>query len=172
MTTGGQGPTQGGEQGGGPGVPVTRVLALDVGGRRLGVAVSDPTGTLASPLVTVERTTPEADAAALGALAAEYGASTVVTGLPIDLAGRQGPAAEAVRAYLDELAAHLPSLTFELVDERLTTVMANRALAASGMPGRQRRAVIDQVAASVFLQSWLDARADARFQGPRRGEAR
>jgi putative holliday junction resolvase len=162
MTTGGHGPTQGGAGEGGssaPGGATGRVLALDVGGRRLGVAVSDPTGTLALPLVTVERTTPQADAAALAALAAEHGATTVVAGLPIDLAGRQGPAAQAVRAYLDDLAARLPGLSFELVDERLTTVVADRALAAAGVPGRRRRAVIDQVAASVFLQSWLDARA-------------
>jgi len=173
MTTpaGGLEPAQGGERGSGSGAPggdaaaaagageVGRVLALDVGGRRLGLAVSDPTGTLASPLVTLERTTPKADAAALAALAAEHGATTVVAGLPIDLAGREGPAAEAVRAYLDDLAARLPGLAFELVDERMTTVVADRALAASGVPGRRRRAVIDQVAASVFLQSWLDARA-------------
>jgi putative Holliday junction resolvase len=134
------------------------VLALDVGGRRLGVALSDPTGTLASPLVTLERATPEADAAAIAALAAEHGAGTVVAGLPIDLAGRHGPAAQAVAAYLDELAARLPGLAFELVDERMTTVMAERALAASGVPGRERRAVVDQVAATVILQEWLDNR--------------
>jgi len=158
MTAGGLGPDQGGGQTG-------RVLALDVGGRRLGLALSDPTGTLASPLVTLERTTPEADAAAIAALAAEHGAGTVVAGLPIDLAGRHGPAAQAVGAYLDDLAARLPGLSFELVDERMTTVMAERALAASGVPGRQRRAVVDQVAATVFLQEWLDARTAERGRG-------
>jgi putative Holliday junction resolvase len=158
MTAGGLGPDQGGGQTGGE---TGRVLALDVGGRRLGLALSDPTGTLASPLVTLERTTPEADAAAIAALAAEHGAGTVLAGLPIDLAGRHGPAARAVSAYLDDLAGRLPGLAFELVDERMTTVMAERALAASGVPGRQRRAVVDQVAATVFLQEWLDRRAGA-----------
>ena len=162
MTAGGLGPDQGGGQ---TGQRSERVLALDVGGRRLGIAVSDPTGTLASPLVTLERTTPEADAAAIAALAAEHGAGTIVAGLPIDLAGGHGPAARSVTAYLDDLAARLPGVRVELVDERMTTVMAERALAASGVPGRERRAVIDQVAATVFLQEWLDARAGERGRG-------
>ena len=80
-----------------------RVLALDVGTRRLGVAVSDPTGTVASPLATIPRRTPAEDAAALAALAAEHDATTVVVGLPVTLAGSEGPAARAVRAYLEEL---------------------------------------------------------------------
>ncbi|HXP13754.1 MAG TPA: Holliday junction resolvase RuvX, partial [Actinomycetes bacterium] len=95
-----------------------RVLALDVGSRRLGVAVSDPTGTVASPLATVPRRTPAEDAAALAALAAEQDATTVVAGLPVTLAGAEGPAARAVRAYLDELRPLLPGLAFDLVDER------------------------------------------------------
>jgi hypothetical protein len=75
-----------------------RVLAVDVGTRRLGVAVSDPTGTVASPLATVPRRTPAEDAKALGALAAEHAATTVVVGLPVTLAGREGPAGAPPRA--------------------------------------------------------------------------
>jgi putative Holliday junction resolvase len=139
-----------------------RVLALDVGSRRLGVAVSDPTGTVASPLATVPRRSPAEDANALAALAAEQDAATVVVGLPLTLAGREGPAARAVRAYLDELVPHLPGLAFELADERLSTVAAERALVGGGVRRRARRDVVDQVAASVFLQTWLDA---ARARG-------
>jgi putative Holliday junction resolvase len=135
-----------------------RVLAVDVGTRRLGVAVSDPTGTVASPLATVPRQTPAEDAKALAALAGEHAATTVVVGLPVTLAGREGPAAKAVRAWLDELAALLPELDLQLADERLSTVAAERALVGGGVRRRARREVVDQVAASVFLQTWLDAR--------------
>jgi putative Holliday junction resolvase len=131
-----------------------RVLALDVGTRRLGVAVSDPTGTVASPLATIPRRTPAEDATALAALAAEHDAATVVAGLPMTLAGKEGPAAAAVRAYLEELRPLLPGLA----DERLSTVAAERALVGGGVRRRDRRQVVDQVAASVFLQTWLDQR--------------
>ena len=133
-----------------------RVLALDVGTRRLGVAVSDPTGTVASPLAAVPRRTPGEDAAALAALAAEHEAATLVVGLPKTLDGREGPAARAVRAYLDELRPLLPNLAFELADERLSTVAAERSLVGGGVRRRDRRQLVDQVAASVFLQTWLD----------------
>jgi len=135
-----------------------RVLALDVGSRRLGVAVSDPTGTVATPLATLPRRSPTADASAISRLAAEQEAGTVVAGLPVSLSGREGPAARAVRAYLDQLRELLPGLVFELVDERMSTVEAERALVSGGVRRRARREVVDQVAASVFLQAWLDAR--------------
>ena len=134
-----------------------RVLALDVGSRRLGVAVSDPTRTVASPLATIPRRTPAEDARTLAALAAAQDAATVVVGLPVTMAGHEGPAAAAVRAYLDELAPLLPGLAFELADERLSTVAAERALVGGGVRRQARREVVDQVAASVFLQTWLDA---------------
>jgi putative Holliday junction resolvase len=135
-----------------------RVLAVDVGTRRLGVAVSDPTGTVASPLATVPRRTPAEDAKALAAVAAEQDATTVVVGLPVTLGGREGPAAAAVRAWLADVVALLPELDFRLADERLSTVAAERALVGGGVRRRARRQVVDQVAASVFLQTWLDAR--------------
>ena len=138
-----------------------RVLAVDVGTRRIGVAVSDPTGTVASPLATVPRRTPAEDAKALAALAAEHAATTLVVGLPVTLAGREGPAAKAVRAWVDALAPLLPGLDLRLADERLSTVAAERALVGGGVRRRARREVVDQVAASVFLQTWLDARREA-----------
>ena len=83
----------------------------------------------------------------------------MVAGLPVTLAGGEGPAARAVRAYLAELRPLLPGLAFELVDERLSTVAAERALVGGGVRRRDRRQIVDQVAASVFLQTWLDRRA-------------
>ena len=139
-----------------------RVLGLDVGSRRLGVAVSDPTGTVASPLTTLARRTPDEDARALAGLAAEHEAAVVVVGLPVTLAGREGPAARAVRAYLEQLRSRLPELDFRLADERLSTVAAERALVGGGVRRRARRAVVDQVAASLFLQAWLDATREQR----------
>ena len=135
-----------------------RVLALDVGTRRLGVAVSDPSRMVASPLATILRQDPASDAAALAALAAEQDATTIVAGLPVTLAGTEGPAARAVRAYLEELRPLLGGLVIELADERLSTVAAERALVGGGVRRRDRRQVVDQVAASVFLQTWLDQR--------------
>jgi putative Holliday junction resolvase len=99
-----------------------------------------------------------AAARALARLAAEQAAGTVVAGLPVSLSGREGPAARAVRTYVDQLRGLLPELVFELADERLSTVSAERALVAGGVGRRARREVVDQVAASVFLQAWLDAR--------------
>jgi putative holliday junction resolvase len=139
-----------------------RVLALDVGSRRLGVAVSDPTGTVALPLVTLPRRDPAADAAALARLAEEYQAATLVVGLPRTLSGGEGPAAKAVRAYVETLGTHLPGLRVELVDERLSTVAAERAMIEGGVRRAGRRAAVDQVAASLFLQVWLDATRERR----------
>jgi putative pre-16S rRNA nuclease len=133
-----------------------RVLALDVGGRRLGVAVSDPTRTVAQPLTTLQRSTPEADAGALGRLAAEQGATVLVIGLPLDLRGREAVAAKQVRAYAGELAPLLPGIELTFVDERMSTVVAERSLRQQGVGGRARRRVVDRVAATVFLQTWLD----------------
>ncbi len=146
-----------------------RVLALDVGSRRLGVAVSDPTRTVATPLVTLQRREPAEDASTIRRLAAEQGASVVVAGLPVSLSGREGPAARSVRAYVDELRQHLPEIVFELADERLSTVSAERALVEGGVRRRDRREVVDQVAACVFLQAWLDAHGRSAA-ADRRGE--
>ena len=113
-----------------------RVLAVDVGTRRLGVAVSDPTGTVASPLATVPRRTPAEDATALAALAAEHAATTVVVGLPVTLAGREGPAAKAVgggaggKGDLASAGGRDPSR----LDEALQIARAN-ALALMGGSG-------------------------------------
>jgi putative Holliday junction resolvase len=139
-----------------------RVLALDVGSRRLGVAVSDPTRTVATPLATVPRRTLADDAAALAKLATEQEAAMILVGLPLTLAGREGRAATDVRAYVAELAKLLPGIAFELADERLSTVAAQRALIGGGVRRQARRDLVDQVAASVFLQTWLNMRGERR----------
>jgi putative Holliday junction resolvase len=138
-----------------------RVAAIDLGTRRIGVAVSDSAGTLASPRDTVERSgDPEADRARVVALVLEAGARHLVVGLPLSLDGRRRSAAVAA----EEEAAALRTLLeprgveVETFDERLTTVSAERSLAAAGLSGRARRRVVDRSAAAVLLQAWLDTR--------------
>jgi len=137
------------------------VVGVDLGERRIGVAVSDGTGTLASPRATIERSGDgDAHWEALTALVEEVGAGRVVVGLPLSLNGRRGPAARAAQADADELARRLEpgGVTVETFDERLTTVSAERSLAAAGRLGQKRRQVVDQAAAAVLLQAWLDTR--------------
>jgi len=137
-----------------------RVLALDLGTRRVGVAVSDPSGTLASPHSVIDRTSHDPDAyrTAVAALVTDLGVGRVVVGLPLSLSGATGPAAQAALAEADALADLLP-VPVETYDERLTTVTADRALRQRGLRSRARRAVIDSAAAAVLLQAWLDRRS-------------
>ncbi|MGI9120015.1 MAG: Holliday junction resolvase RuvX [Acidimicrobiales bacterium] len=133
-----------------------RTLALDLGSRRIGVAVSDPSGVLASPYLVLGRAGGHAaDHQAIAGVVEETGASQVVVGLPLSLDGRHGPAAHLVLDEVDELRRALP-VSVELHDERLTTVSAHRSLQATGMKGKARRLAVDKVAAAVLLQSWLD----------------
>lgn len=142
-----------------------RTLALDLGSRRIGVALSDPSGTLATPHALLQRAPRQsADHDAVAALVADAGAERVVVGLPLSLDGSAGPAVRLVRAEVVLLRARL-SVPVECYDERFTTVSAERALVAAGMRAPQRRAVVDQVAAAVLLQSWLDQRAGAEEAG-------
>jgi len=138
-----------------------RVLGVDLGTRRIGVALSDGTGTLASPWGTIERSgDDEADRAALVAAVEETGAERVVVGMPLGLDGRRGAAARAAEAEVAALSATLADrgVAVETVDERLTTVSAERSLIEAGHRGRRRRRRIDEAAAAVLLQSWLDRR--------------
>jgi putative holliday junction resolvase len=135
-----------------------RRLGVDVGSVRVGVALSDPGGLLATPLVTLRRDERDgSDLRQLAELVVEYEVVEVVVGLPRTLAGREGPAAEAARQYVELLAAHL-SVPIQMSDERLSTVVATRALRERGVRGRKQRAVIDQAAAVEILQGWLDSR--------------
>lgn len=134
-----------------------RVLGIDLGTRRIGVALSDATGTIASPHSVIERGSDRtADHARIAAAVADSEAQLVVVGLPRSLSGRDGPAAKTVRAEVAQLGARLP-VKIELWDERMSTVSANRALIEGGVRRRARRDSVDKVAAAVILQSWLDA---------------
>ncbi|SCF26477.1 putative holliday junction resolvase [Micromonospora viridifaciens] len=138
-------------------------LGVDVGQVRVGVARSDPHGILATPLVTLARdltAAPDAvptDMAELVRLAAEYEAVEIVVGLPVNLAGKHGPAATNVSAYAARLADVMGPVPVTLTDERMSTVVASRRLAERGVRGKRQRAVVDQAAAVEILQSWLDA---------------
>ncbi|MDG4780586.1 Holliday junction resolvase RuvX [Micromonospora sp. WMMD961] len=138
-------------------------LGVDVGQVRVGVSRSDPDGILATPLVTLARDltaspdTVPSDLAELAALVAEHEAVAVVVGLPVNLAGKHGPAAVHVKAYADRLVDVIAPVPVTLTDERMSTVVASRRLAERGVRGKRQRAVVDQAAAVEILQSWLDA---------------
>ena len=134
-----------------------RALGIDLGERRIGVAVSDAEGRVATPLTVIERTgSAKRDHRQIAELVAEYEVAVVVVGLPLSLDGSTGPAARGAEHEAQQLEAALgiPVLTH---DERLTTVIAEQALAESGLSGKARRKRVDMVAASIILQGWLDA---------------
>lgn len=129
-------------------------LGVDVGDVRIGVARSDPAGTLAVPLETVRRG--PGDLERLATLAAEAHAVEVIVGLPISLSGREGPSARKARAFASVLAARLHPVPLRLVDERLSTVSAQQSFHAQGLSTRKTRERIDQAAAAIILQNALD----------------
>jgi putative Holliday junction resolvase len=129
-------------------------LGVDVGDVRIGVARSDPSGLIATPVETVARGT--GDLTRLLALATEEDAVELVVGLPRSLSGGEGPAAAKVREFARRLAAHVAPLPVRLCDERLSTVTAEAMLRGQGRKGHRRRAVVDQAAAVVILQNALD----------------
>ncbi len=134
-----------------------RAIGLDLGTRRIGVALADSAGTLATPYEVVMRSDDRIrDHSRIAELVAEAGAEIVVVGLPLSLDGSVGPAARGVLDEADELRARLV-VSVVTWDERLSTVEAQQRLRAAGVKGRRGRRVVDQVAATVILQSWLDA---------------
>lgn len=133
-----------------------RALGLDLGQRRIGVAVSDRSGTVASALTVLQRSgSIDADHRRIAALVAEEEAEIVVVGMPLSLSGAVGRAAQAARREIAALASVI-DVPVTTVDERLSTVTAERALREAGVKGPRRRQVVDKVAAAVFLQAWLD----------------
>lgn len=135
---------------------------MDVGSVRVGVALSDPSPILATPLVTLSRDERGGrDLGRLAALVEEHEVVEVVVGLPRTLAGRTGQAAQAAQAYARALADRVAPVPVRLADERLTTVTASRMLSDRGVKGGRQRAVVDQAAAVEILQGWLDGRAAA-----------
>jgi putative Holliday junction resolvase len=135
----------------------TRALGLDLGSKRIGVAIGDRTGTIASPLQVLQRTgNVKRDHQAIAELVIEEEAEIVVVGLPLNMNGTSGPAA---RAAIDEAAAlatvvGVPVVTF---DERRTTVTADQAMMEANMRAQARRRIVDKIAAAVMLQNWLDS---------------
>ena len=135
-----------------------RALGVDLGSKRIGIAVSDPTGTIASPLTVVRRSkSSRRDLDEIARIARDEEVTLIVVGLPLTMRGEVGPAAAAAIAEADRLAT-VVGVPVETHDERLTTVTAERSLIEAGMRGQQRRYVVDKVAAAVMLQSWLDTR--------------
>lgn len=139
-----------------------RVLGIDLGSRRVGVAVSDSAGSVAMPYEVLQRSAAghDEDHRRLADLVQETGASLVVIGLPLSMDGSVGPAATAALAEADELRA-VVRVPVETFDERLTTVSADRSLVQQRMRADARRRVVDKVAAAVMLQAWLDTRGRA-----------
>lgn len=140
---------------------MTKAIAVDLGSRRIGIAVSDAGGSLAFPRPYIGRHNARPlDHLAIAQVVDEVGADVVVVGLPLSLDGRRGPAARAAEQEAAELAAALAGrgVTVQTFDERLTTVSADAALGSAGSHPRQRRMRVDSAAATVLLQSWLDSR--------------
>jgi putative Holliday junction resolvase len=135
-----------------------RVLGLDPGTRRIGVALSDATGTIAAPHSVIDRRTADVDEA-LRRLVEEHEVELIVVGLPVSLSGAEGPSAEAARVFADSVA-DATGLPIVLQDERFTTVIAEGALIEGGVGRGERRRKRDQVAAAVMLQSFLDRSTD------------
>ncbi len=136
---------------------VPRLLGLDVGNRRIGVAISDELRLTAQPVLTLIRKKPRDDLRSLARLARRYGCREIVVGNPLHLSGDQSPQAEKTQAFA-RLLAEETKLPVHLWDERLTTSEAHRILYESGRPRAEHGKVVDQVAAVIILQDFLDTR--------------
>jgi putative holliday junction resolvase len=137
-----------------------RILALDLGKKRIGLALSDPLGITAQGLPTLERTTIREDIAALGKLIEEKDVALVLLGYPLHMTGKEGRQAEYTRDFAARLRDRL-GVEIRLWDERLTTVEAQRVLRASGISIEKRARAVDRVAAQILLESYLDSEAGA-----------
>jgi len=135
-----------------------RALGLDLGSKRIGVATSDRSGTIASPLTTVARAgNRSVEHQRIAEIARDEEVECIVVGLPLSLTGAEGPAAQAAVTEAEQLAS-VVDVPVYLHDERFTTKTANDVLMANKMKAQARRRVVDKVAAAVMLQSWLDSR--------------
>lgn len=132
-----------------------RVIGLDIGEARTGVAVSDPAGRVANPITVLETKRLLADPRPLRDLVTEGDAGMLVVGLPLTMAGEEGPQAKRVRQLGDRLA-DLLAIPIDYVDERLSTAEAQRVLRAAGRSEKEQRGMIDMIAAALLLQNWLE----------------
>ena len=132
-------------------------MALDVGGRRIGVALSDTTRVLASPLTTLRAEPRDRVLSEIAALVLRHEVAEVVVGLPLTLSGEIGPQAHVIQLFVERLKGVLTA-PIHMFDERLTKVAAERMMIDLGMKPEQRKARIDEVAASIILQDFLDSK--------------
>lgn len=133
------------------------VMALDVGSKRIGVAVADPSGSFALPVGTVTRTNRRTDLAAIAAYLESYGVDELVVGDPISLRGERGIAAQTIDAFVEDLRK-IFSGPIHRIDERLTTAQATKALVSADVSRRKRREVVDRIAAALILETFLARR--------------
>ncbi len=145
----------------GDGSLVPRILSFDVGDRRIGLAISDPLGYTAQPLFTLHRSGRRADLKSVARVLRKHGVTEAVVGNPLYMSGDQSPQAAKAQAFADELRTEF-GITVHLWDERLTTTQAHRHLDDAGHAAMGRKGIIDQVAAVLILQSFLEARANQR----------
>ena len=133
-----------------------RILALDVGSKRIGVAITDLLGITAQGLDTIQRRNKRHDLQALGEVLAKYDVREIVVGLPLRLSGAEGTQSEKMRRFADALHAHF-GLTVHLWDERWTSTEANRLLRETDLSIKKRGLAVDRMAAILILQSWMEA---------------
>ncbi len=141
-----------------------KILGLDMGSKRIGLAISDEDETFAFPTGKLERKGRKQDLEALRHLIEERNVGCVVVGVPLHMSGRKSKGAEAARTFARDLAAHT-GLPVDTLDERLTTVEAERTLSATGRRAKDRKDVVDSVAASIILGTYLDLRRNRAARG-------
>ena len=151
-----------------PAPVISRVLGLDVGSRRIGIAVSDPLGITAQGLETLQRTNKRRDLEYLGDVIRRYEVRQIVVGLPLRMSGEEGTQSEKMRAFAEDLRKNF-GLPVHLWDERLTSAEANRFLRETELSIAKRGKAVDRVAAVLILQSWMEVRRgdpDAESEAP------
>ena len=135
-----------------------RIMALDIGEKRIGIAISDPDERVASPVAVLPATEVRSCAKSFQRILEDWEPELLLCGLPMTLSGEEGPQAQRVRAFAEEVAAST-GLPLEFVDERLSSSQAKRSLREKGLSEKAMRGKVDMIASSLFLQSWLDSRA-------------
>ena len=140
-----------------------RILALDIGEKRVGVAVSDPDERVASPVCVLAADEVLANGRSFRVVLEDWEPELLLCGLPMTLSGEEGPQAERVRKFAATVANNI-GIPLEFADERLSSAEAKRSLREKGLSEKAMRGKVDMIAASIFLQSWLDARNGAREQ--------
>ena len=141
-----------------------RIMALDIGEKRVGVAISDPDERVASPLVVLPAQEVRAHARTFRTLLEDWEPELLLAGLPMTLSGEEGPQAQRIRAFAQDVA-RASELPLEFADERLSSSQAKRSLREKGYSEKSMRGKVDMIAATLFLQAWLDMRSNA---GPQR----